>query len=138
MANVKYKWSPFKFLTKDKASGKKADDEDFKYFDNFMTVAMLSSSYKHSQLALYFNLKSFSKLSKKHQCQAYNTFNGVKIYGKFVGIKKSVKYLNDETIQKVMKVMECNAIKAKDYIEDGRIDIEELIECYDDIYDPKF
>lgn len=134
---VKYKWSPFTFLTKDKASGKRPGDEDFKYFNNFMTAAMLSSSPRFRQFALYVNLRSFSKLDKKHQCLAYNTFNGIPITGKFVGVKKSIKFLNDETIQKVMKIMECSALKAKSYIEDGRIDIEELINCYEDIYDPK-
>lgn len=136
MTERKYKWSPFTFLTKDKAAGRKPTQNDFDNFNNFMTVAMLSSSPKYRAYARYLNLKSFAKLDKKHQCMAYNSFNGVSITGKFVGIKKSVKFLNDETIQKVATIMNCSALKAKGFIEDGRIDIKELIECYDDIYHP--
>lgn len=130
-----YKFDPFKFLV-NRELGVTPTNEDYVYFNNFITCAALSMHPKFSKTALHTNTIAFGRLPKKIQCEAYMALNG-NPFPYVPYLKKSTKKIPKEDIEMVAKIFEMSNNKAKDMIESGRLDMDKISSLYREVYAPQ-
>lgn len=131
------KFNAFKFVSS-KKYGKKPSEDDMNNFSNYMVCRICSFDDRLTSAMRFLNTTAFNHyLSPRVQCLTYNFLNGVDVKYNMVNPPRKTAYDRD-VVNKVMSVMQCSMRKAEEHIEDGFIDIDELIEYYDIVHtEPK-
>lgn len=127
------KFSPFDYVQKDLPSGRNITADVYRYFDNYMVVAVMcgSDSLLKSGLPRAMNDMYVNRLPKSHLSKSYNTLMGYRYNGSWVGICKNVVYDNEDVIFKVQAFFECTREKALAHMSQGIYDIEQICDYYD-------
>jgi hypothetical protein len=134
MEEKKYKFDPFKFI-RDRAKSVPPTDLDFAYFNNHVCVNIISLHEKYISHALHMNSIAFGRLSKKHQCLAYTSFNGKQFpYKEYISSSLSKSTEDTEKISELFKV---SLKEAQEMIDYKTINVEKAIRLYSEIYEPE-
>lgn len=127
------KFSPFDYVQKDLPAGRNIGPETYRYFDNFMVVAVMAGSEALLKTGFprVMNDMYINRLPKKNLAMAYNTIKGARFNTQWVGVPKNAVYENEEVIFKVQAFFECSKEKALDYMSQGIYNIDDICEYYD-------
>ncbi len=129
-----YKFDPFKFIANRQSSVPLTED-DFLNFSNFMPCAILSMNKNYSKFVEHLNTIPFGRLSKRHQCLAYTSFDGASMpYREYLKVAK--KKVSEE-VEKISILLDVSLKSAKYMVDYKTIDIDKALNLYQQVYEPE-
>lgn len=126
----------FTFI-KDRYNSISPTDEDFDNFNHFMAQRVLAMREGYEDIANSMNTEQFFALPRHIQCQAYTSFDGKYLSGKWKLTKQSKSHSNADYIKMVMKVLKCSKNDAMCYVNHNNLDRELIEEIYTRMYEPE-
>lgn len=126
----------FEFL-KDREYAIKPSESDLVDFNLYMIQMALSMDSRFNHICDAINTEHFFKLPKNIQCLAFTSFNGVSFDMRWKKSKAgSVKLIKDQVLM-VMEVFDLSYNEADSCIKFGTVDMNEVQELHEQIYNNK-